>query len=123
MGRMTIRLFDTQAQAAYKKELESYAERVAEAQKPGARWPEDLKYPMAPEPMVSSRDKGLDALSRAPSLAAPSSYGGAGLVNSDLRPMDPADLDGTSQQTPKGFDTAWSCDEDASSKPFKLKKG
>lgn len=117
---MTIKLFDTLAQKEYQQELETYDARITAAQQAGGMWPMDLQYPRPPEPMINSRDPGLDPSSRNPGAL---SYPTPALVGSDPRPMDPVDLDGTSQSNVKGFDSRWSTDHDADFSPFKTTKG
>jgi hypothetical protein len=115
---VTIKLFDTAVAAQYRQELETYQVRVDAMSKPGGapdgtEWP---KYPVQPEPMVDSRDKGFDR-SSSPAMG----------VNT-LMPMmggsTVPDRDGTSQQDFEGFESRWARECAVDTTPFKkLKKG
>lgn len=108
---MTIRLFDSKQVATYSEERKKYEEESREywknppkfdPNKP-SRMPEP---PKPPEAMVDSRDKkqepgGTTGIQLA--WTAEAFRSDVPVVGRDLRPADPIDMDGTSQQAVAGY--------------------
>ncbi len=130
LHRVTIRLFDIEAQKTFEQELESYDLRVKDRMdNPGSNepWPQ---YPKPPEPMVNSRDPGQRGGDDGAPMAQvhPGRGGPFPLVGRDPCMEAPLDLDGNSQSEVKGHESVWQFNandgelESSDASPFKLKR-
>lgn len=128
LHRVTIRLFDIEAQKRFEQEVETYDLRVKDRmEQPGISnepWP---AFPKQPDPMADSRDEGLTKPGNA--YATPHKIGNdyrGGSADPCLH--GPLDFDGNSQSEVKGHESVWQFNandgelESSDASPFKLKR-